>query len=344
MKAVVKYGRGDREVALRDMPEPTPAASEVLLAVRAAGVCGSDIEMWHNWLDVCNIPVIQGHEFCGVVEALGPDVTGFAKGDRVVSETASYVCGKCAYCRAGEYNQCPNRIGYGSGTHGAFARYVRVPVRCLHRIPDNVPDAHAALTEPACVAYNALVVKSEVRAGEPVLVLGPGPIGLMAVQIARIRGAFPIVVVGTEIDAGRLEVARKVGAHHTAIVPQDDPLELLRKLTDGQGVPLVVDAAGGAKAIESAIAAVARNGTITKIAWDHKTPEVNLNALVQKGARLQGSFSHTWRTWEAVLQLMSGGRLDIAPLVSHEMTIDRFEQAFELVDRREAIKVVLRPV
>jgi alcohol dehydrogenase/L-iditol 2-dehydrogenase len=344
MKAVVKYGRGDREVALREMAEPSPGEGEVLLAVRAAGVCGSDIEMWHNWIDVCNVPVIQGHEFCGVVEELGPGVAGFRPGDRVVSETAAYVCGQCVYCRAGEYNQCPKRIGYGSGTHGAFARYVRVPVRCLHRIPGNVPDAHAALTEPACVAYNALVVKSDVRAGEPALILGPGPIGLMAVQIARIRGAYPIIVVGTELDAGRLEVATKVGAHRGVVVPNEDPQTVVRDLTDGQGVPLVVDAAGGTKALETAVALVARNGTITKIAWDHKTPEVNLNALVQKGARVQGSFSHTWRTWEAVLRLMSAGLLDVASMISHEMTIERFEEAYELVERRQAVKIVLRPV
>lgn len=343
MKAVVKYGRGDKEVELREVPEPEAGPGEVLLAVKAAGVCGSDIEMWHNWINIPTVPVIQGHEFCGVVEELGPGVTGFRKGDRVVSETASSICGQCEYCRAGEYNQCPGRLGFGAGKDGAFTKFVRVPTRCLHRIPENVPDELAALTEPACVAYNALTVKSEIRPGEPALVLGPGPIGLMAVQIARIRGAFPIIAVGTEVDAGRLELAKKLGAQYTVTVPQEDPCELVSRLTHGKGVPLVVDAAGGEKALATAIAAVARNGAITKIAWDHKPPSVDLNALVQKGARLQGSFSHTWRTWEAVLQLISAGTLDVASMISHRMTIDEFETAFQLVDERKAVKIVLRP-
>lgn len=344
MKAVVKFGRGDRQVELRDVPEPEPGEGEVLLEVRAAGVCGSDIEMWHNWIDVCDVPVIQGHEFCGVVAEVGPKVNGFAKGDRVVSETAAYVCGTCPYCLTGEYNQCPRRKGFGSGINGAFTRWVRVPARCLHHIPANVPDAHAALTEPACVAFNALTVKSEVRPGEPALILGPGPIGLMALQVAKSRGAYPLIVVGTDVDASRLEVARLLGAQHTLIVPREDPLALVSALTRGLGVPLVVDAAGGAKALETAIKAVARNGTITKIAWDHQTPPVDLNALVQKGARLQGSFSHTWRTWEAVLQWMAAGILNIPAMISHQMTIDRFEEAFTLVDERRAIKIVLEPV
>lgn len=339
----MKYGRGDREVELREVPEPVPFAGEVLLKVSAAGVCGSDIEMWHNWIDIPTVPVIQGHEFCGVVDSLGDGVSGISKGDRVVSETAASICGICEYCRAGEYNQCPRRMGFGAGRDGAFTKYVRVPVRCLHRVPDNVPDEYAALTEPACVAYNALTVKSEIRPGEPVLVLGPGPIGMMAVQMARIRGAFPIIAVGTEADMGRLEVIRQLGAHHAVVIPKEDPLPLVDQLTGGRGVPLVVDAAGGTKALATAIAAVSRNGAITKIAWDHHLPEVDLNSLVQKGARLQGSFSHTWRTWEAVLQLISSGQLDVKTMISHQMTIDRFEEAFELVDRREAIKIILRP-
>lgn len=343
MKAVVKYGRGDREVELREVPEPAPAAGEVLLKVKAAGVCGSDIEMWHNWINIPTVPVIQGHEFCGVVEEVGAGVTSFQRGDRVVSETASSICGECEYCRAGEYNQCPGRLGFGAGRDGAFTSYVRVPTRCLHRIPANVSDEHAALTEPGCVAYNALTVKSEIRPGEPVLVLGPGPIGLMAVQIARIRGAYPIIAVGTAVDEGRLELARVLGAQHTVVVPEEDPCELVSRLTGGKGVPLVVDAAGGEKALATAIQAVSRNGAITKIAWDHKMPAVDLNALVQKGARLQGSFSHTWRTWEAVLQLIAAGTLDVGSMISHHMKIDQFEEAFELVDQRKAVKIILRP-
>ncbi|MFO0946946.1 MAG: alcohol dehydrogenase catalytic domain-containing protein [Planctomycetota bacterium] len=335
MKAVVKYGRGDKEVELRDVPDPAPAKGEVLLRVRAAGVCGSDIEMWHNWINIPTVPVIQGHEFCGVVEAVGEGVQGFSKGDRVVSETAASICGQCEYCRAGEYNQCPERMGFGAGRDGAFTTYVRVPTRCLHHVPDNVPDEFAALTEPGCVAYNALTVKSEIRPGEPVLVLGPGPIGMMAVQIARIRGAYPILAVGTEVDVGRLDVIRKLGAHHTVIVPNQDPLVLVNQLTGGRGVPLVVDAAEGRRPW--------RRRSPQWHATRHYenrlgpfTPEVDLNALVQKGLGCREAFPIPKELGKRCCNSSPRANPDVKTMISHQMTIDRFEEAFELVDRRQA--------
>ena len=142
------------------MPRPgDPADDEVLLSTRAVGVCGSEIHQFHNthsW--PVNIPVILGHEFTGVVSAVGKGVRGFREGDRVVSETAAYICGQCAYCRSGEYNLCPQRRGFGYGVNGAMADLVRVPARCLHRVPDAVSFEKAALTEPCCVAFNATCV------------------------------------------------------------------------------------------------------------------------------------------------------------------------------------------
>jgi len=154
------------------------------------------------------VPVVLGHEFGGQVARLGPRVRGFKEGDRVVSETAASICGQCVYCRTGEYNLCPQRAGFGYGTHGAMAEFVRVPARCLHHIPDALPFERAALTEPCCVGYNAVVVKSRVRPGDLVVVLGPGPIGLIAAEMARISGAGALIVAGMSQDAPRLAAAR----------------------------------------------------------------------------------------------------------------------------------------
>lgn len=344
MKAVVKYGQHDGEVELREVPEPEAGPGEVLLQVAAAGVCGSDIEMWrHHITFEVNTPVIQGHEFGGVIAALGEGVDGWSVGDRVVSETAAYICGRCRYCRSGEYNLCPSRLGFGYGTNGAFCRYVRVPERCLHRVPDGVPFEHACLTEPGCVAYNAVAVRSEVLPGEPAVVIGPGPIGLFAVQVARVQGAHPVVLVGTAVDATRLEVGRRIGATHCVTIEETDPAELVADLTGGMGAPLVVDAAGNGPALKLAMDLVARNGQITKVGWGPKPVEFSLDPLLSKSVRLQGVFSHTWRTWEAVLAMMSGGLLDMGSMLTHTHGIGAWETAYRQVESREAVKAVLLP-
>ena len=344
MKAVVKFGCNPGEVELRDAPEPTITEDDVLLEVAAAGVCGSDIEMWHH--DVTfrvNVPVIQGHEFSGTIREVGKRVKGWKVGDRVTSETHAYICGECVFCKSGEVNLCPERLGFGYGTDGAFARYVKVPARILHRLPENVSFEHAALTEPACVSYNAIVVKSELRAGEPLMVIGPGPIGLFAVQVGRISGATPIILVGMQADAKRMEIGKELGATHTFVADREDVAKKVMELTKGLGAPLIVDAAGRSKAVELALATVRRNGQITKVGWGPQPLGLSLDPLLAKAARLQGTFSHTYRTWEAVLALTSAGAIRMGPMISHKFIISEWRKAYELMDRREAVKVVLVP-
>ena len=344
MKAVVKYGTSRGEVELRDVPEPQIGPGQVLLEVAAVGVCGSDIEMWHH--DVTfhvNVPVIQGHEFSGTIVDVADDVVGWKPGDRITSETHAYVCDRCVFCRSGEVNLCPERLGFGYGTDGAFAKYVKVPARILHRLPDSVPFDHAALTEPACVAYNAIVIKSRLLPGEPVMVIGPGPIGLFAVQVARICGGAPIVLVGTPADAARLAVGKDLGATHTFVAGDEDVAAAVNDLTAGLGVPLIIDAAGRSKAVELALATVRRNGQITKIGWGPQPLALSLDPLLSKAASIQGTFSHTYRTWEAVISLMSTGAIDMSRMISHRFPIDDWKRAYELVDARKAVKVVLTP-
>src|SRR5579871_6443536 len=190
MAAVVHHTLTPGGVELREHPVPEIGPDDVLLAVRGVSVCGSDVHQYHNshsWR--VNVPVVLGHEFGGEIARAGREVSAFREGDRVVSETAARICGECAYCRSGEYNLCPRRLGFGHGVDGAMANFVRVPARCLHHLPESVPFSSAALTEPCCVAYNAVAVKTQIAAGASVLVLGPGPIGLLSMMMARICGA-----------------------------------------------------------------------------------------------------------------------------------------------------------
>jgi L-iditol 2-dehydrogenase len=187
MKAVVHYALEPCSVELREIAEPTPRAGEVLVRVRAVGVCGSDLHQYHNtqsWQ--VNVPVVLGHEFAGVIEAVGEGVQGWQVGDRVACETAAVICEQCAYCRTGRYNLCPKRLGFGYGVNGAMTRYVRVPARILHRLPDMLCFEDAAMTEPCCVAAHAVIECSQPKPGDLVVVFGSGPIGLLCLQMAKL--------------------------------------------------------------------------------------------------------------------------------------------------------------
>lgn len=343
MQALVKYGNRDREVELRDVPEPTIGPDDVLLAPRAVGVCGWDIEMWrHKMANPVTVPVVMGHEFCGEIVATGANVTEFEAGARVVSETAAVICGTCPLCRTGNYHLCPDRKGFGYGVDGAFAPRVRVPQRCLHRIADGVAFEHAALTEPACVAYQALVVQSRVTPGRPLLIIGPGPVGLFCLQIAKASGAGPILLAGTDKDAVRFACAEELGADRIIDVTNEDAAAVVLAATAGAGVPLVVDAAGNSPALRLALQTVARLGQITKIGWGPKPVDFSLDPLLSKAARLQGTFSHTWSTWEAVLAMIAQGSLRMTPMVSHTVALDAWRETFEAVEACRAVKAVVR--
>src|ERR687896_1484513 len=210
--AVVQYALAPLAVELRDVAVPEIGDGDVLLRVGAVSVCGSDVHQaynTHSW--PVNIPVVLGHEFSGTVAKAGRAVKGFREGDRVVSETAAVVCGECTLCRTGRYNLCPQRKGFGYGVNGAMAAYVKVPARCLHHIPASLPFDIACLSEPHAVAYNAMCINSTIRPGDLVVVLGPGPIGLLCGRMAALAGADPLVVAGRSADATRLGTARTLG-------------------------------------------------------------------------------------------------------------------------------------
>jgi L-iditol 2-dehydrogenase len=344
MAAVVHYALREGAVELREVPRPAgPADDEVLLETRAVGVCGSELHQYHNtqsW--PVRVPVILGHEFCGVVAQVGRFVQGFREGDRVTSETAARICGRCIYCQTGEYNLCPQRLGFGYGLDGAMADFVQVPARCLHHLPDSVGFQEAALTEPCAVAYNATCVKTHLRAGDAVLVFGPGTIGLLCLALARLSGAGWLGVVGLERDAQRLAIAKTLGAD-AVMVGGEEPLEVVRSLGDGLGVDVVIDAAGASATLQAALAAVRPEGQITKVGWGPQPLNFSLDPLVQKAVRLQGSFSHNYPIWEKVIALLAAGKLNPTPLVGRVAPLSGWRTCFEEMAEGKIVKAVLRP-
>src|SRR5918994_456651 len=277
--AVVHYALEPHAVELREIPVPEAGEGEVLLEVGAVSVCGSDVHQAHNTHSrAVNVPVVLGHEFGGTIARVGPGVRGFREGDRVVSETAAQICGNCLLCRSGRYNLCPSRKGFGYGLDGAMARWVRVPARCLHHIPDSLPFDIACLTEPHAVAYQAMCVNSTIRPGDLVVVLGPGPIGLLCARMAALSGADPLIVAGVTADAPRLETARRLGATRTVDLQQEDLDEVVRGYS-AIGADLVCDATGASRPIDLALAITRPDGQVTKVGWSPDSHAADLNPL-----------------------------------------------------------------
>ena len=333
---VVNFGPGS--VELRELPEPNVGPGEVLLEVQAVGVCGSDLHMWQgtqSW--PMRYPVVLGHEFAGIVRAVGTDVHDWQPGDRAVSETAAVVDADSPLTRRGLYNLDPGRRGYGAAVDGAMRRLVPVPRRILHHLPDSVAFEQAALTEPCCVAYNAVVHNSPLKLGDRVLVLGPGPIGLLCAAIARAHGAR-VAVVGLEKDRRRLGVAEACGCE--VIVGDPQPWALA---VDGLGADGVIDAAGVSATLAVALACVRPAGWITKVGWGPEPVGISLDPLVQKNVRLQGSFSHHWSIWERVIGLLASGQLDVRPIIGGVWPLAQWRAAFEKMHRSEIVKAVLKP-
>ena len=344
MAGLVQYALLPQAVELREMPVPEIDEDEVLLQVGGASVCGSDIHQYHNkqsW--PVRVPVVLGHEFCGTAARVGRGVREFKEGDRVVSETAASICGKCIYCRTGEYNLCPERKGFGYGIDGAMAEFVRVAARCLHHIPDELPFERAALTEPCCVGYNAVAVKSHIRPGDTVVVLGPGPIGLLCAEMARLAGAGNLIVSGMTRDASRLESARALGVTHTIDGEETDLVDFIRGLGDGLGAELVVDATGTSGALEQALKIVRPGGQITKVGWGPQPLNFSLDPLVQKAVTLQGSFSHTFRNWEKVVGMLASNQINLDPIISRVAELGDWRECFDGMNSGEYVKAVLQP-
>jgi alcohol dehydrogenase/L-iditol 2-dehydrogenase len=345
MKAIVYYERGEKAVGVRDVPVPTIGPDDCLVRVKYCGVCGTELHMYHGEFELlARPPVILGHEWSGEVVEVGENVQDISVGDRVVSETAAEICGTCAYCRSGEYRMCPERRGYGYGVDGALTSYVRARRDILHHIPDGVSYEAATLTEPLCVAYSAVAERSRIQPGDIVVIIGPGPVGLFSLQVARLEGAGTVVVTGTGQDQKRLELAARLGADITVDISKQDPADIVRTLGDGHGAHLVVDAAGVPSAIRQSLDTVRRNGQITKLGWALEPVNMSMDEIVAKAVTYQGAFSHTWSTWETCLELLRLGRIETAPMISETWPITRWQEAFDRLEALDAHKILLYPI
>jgi L-iditol 2-dehydrogenase len=341
MKGVAKLARGEGHVGLLDVPEPEVIPGHVLIEVQAAGVCGTDLHIYHDEYP-SSPPVIMGHELAGIVAQVGEGVTSCRPGDRVTSETYFYTCGRCAFCRDGSPNLCPSRKSIGSGVHGAFARYVLVPERNVHQLPPQIDELAGALSEPLACCVHALEM-TRVDPGDIVVVSGPGTVGLLMAQVVKAAGAR-VVVLGTTADEARLEMARKLGADLALNVQAQDVKRAMDDLTGDAGVDVAFECAGAGPSAQSCLALVRRRGRYAQVGLFGKPVQWDMDQLCFKEIRVSASFAHVPSAWRKAMRLLAAGQVQTRPLVSQVLPITEWQKAFDAFERREGVKTVLIPV
>jgi len=336
--AVVNYANEPGAVSLQEIPRPDIGEDDVLLEVAAVGVCGSDLHQWtaqHSW--PVRYPVVLGHEFGGVIAEVGSRVIGFTPGERAVRKPRRSSIRPTRFRGKANTTSTRRERASATGSTGAMTKYVRVPARCLHRIPEGLSFEKACLTEPCSVAYNAVVNHGSIKPGDRILVLGPGPIGLLCAAMARLQGGI-VAVCGIERDAQRLEIARQYGCEVIVGDARD-----WAYAADGLGADGIIDAAGVSATLELALQVVRPGGWISKVGWGREPLGFSLDPLVQKNIRLQGSFSHNWPIWERVLRLLATGLLDVQPIMGGVWPLTQWQTAFEKMHSGEIAKAVLNP-
>lgn len=343
MKAVMKVARGVGHVELRDIPEPEPQPGQVKIAVRAAGICGTDLHIYKDEFRSFP-PVVLGHEVAGEVVAVGDGVASVAPGQRVTTETYFSTCGVCAYCRTGHNNLCLNRRSIGSAVNGGFTNYVIVPAKNVHSLPESVDFRAGALTDPlACVVHGVLTTPT-VSPGDVAVIAGPGAIGLLTLQVVKAAGARA-VVLGTRVDAHRLELARSLGADYVLDVEAADAEALIRDITpEGLGADVVYECSGAGPAAAQLLTLARRRGRYVQIGLFGKPVAWDLDQVCFRELTVTGSNASVPSAWDRALALLASGQVDTRPLISNVYPVTEWESAFAAFEARQGVKMVLEPV
>lgn len=343
MKAVLKKNL-DRGVAIEEIPIPQINDDEVLLKVRAAGICGSDVHMFEGAASYKIFerffPLVMGHEFCGDIVEIGKDVTTVKPGDRVISRVA-HSCGDCHYCRSDRMHFCADAFTriIGLQKNGGFAEYIAINQQSCILMPDSISYELGALVEPLGVTGNA-VADSGLTLGETVVIQGPGPIGLLTLLHAKARGAGKTIVIGTSKDKIRLEQAKAFDADHIIIADQEDPVEAVKSLTGGYGADIVFEASGVPQLIQTALNMVDKTGRVVLEGIYGSEGTVDFTPMVRSAKKLIGTYGGPI-SWERIIAWL-GANSQYAKLpqqvITHRTTLDDAENAFERSVNKENIK------
>jgi L-iditol 2-dehydrogenase len=346
MKAVVLHGADEMRVDARAVPEP--GAGEVLLKVNCASICGTDVKVLHRTLQ--GQPAgefVMGHEYAGTVAALGPDVDEFRVGDRVAVEVHKG-CERCENCIKGWYTSCLNYGDLSKGHRakgltcdGGFAEYAVNHINTLYKLPENLTFEQACMVTTAASPLWAIDLMGGYLAGETVLVQGPGPIGLIAVQLCKALGAERVILTGTRDE--RLAVGTRLGADHVINVKTENLAARMRELTAGKGADSVLECAGGPTSMQEALENVKRGGRIGVVAWYTGPVTMDMNLAVRSNVRIYAARGEGGMNSGRSLALMSQGKIVADPIITHHFKLDEVHDAFRTYMERlgNALKVVM---
>jgi len=338
MRALVK-AKAERGIWLQDIDKPAIGHNDVLIKVRRTAICGTDIHIyqWDDWASkTIPVPLAVGHEFCGEVVECGIEVRGFDIGDRVSAE-GHITCGVCRNCRAGRRHLCMNTLGIGVNRAGAFADYISVPAFNVFKLPDVISDEMASILDPLGNATHTALSFDLV--GEDVLITGAGPIGVMAVAIARYAGARHVVI--TDVNDYRLELARKMGATVTLNVGESTLEQTMQDLGMEEGFDVGMEMSGNPSAFRDMLRTMHHGGKIALLGIPPGEMAIDWNQVIFKGLEIRGIYGREmFETWYKMSSMLQSG-LDISSIITHRFTLADYEQAFQLMESGQSGKIIL---
>ncbi len=338
MRALVK-AKAERGIWLEDIPTPQIGHNDVLIKVNKTAICGTDIHIfqWDDWASkTIPVPMAVGHEFSGEIVECGIEVKGFEPGDRVSAE-GHVTCGVCRNCRAGRRHLCRSAIGVGVNRPGAFAEYISVPAFNVFKLPDAITDDMAAILDPLGNATHTALSFDLV--GEDVLITGAGPIGVMAVAIARYAGARHVVI--TDVNDYRLGLAVKMGASRALNVTRDSIDDTMKELGMTEGFDVGMEMSGNPLAFRDLLRTMHHGGRVAILGIPPDETAIDWNEIIFKGLILKGIYGREmFETWYKMSSMIQSG-LNIEPVITHQFDVDDFQPAFELMESGQTGKVIL---
>lgn len=339
MKALVKYGKGENDIELREIPEPVPQVNEVKVEVKATGICGTDLYGY----SAVKPPVVLGHETAGVVAEIGKEVQRIKVGDRVTTETTAYICGKCKYCQNKEYNLCTHRKGLGSAVNGAFAQYFIIRKESIRHIPSHSDFISASLFEPLSCATHAVMEQANLLKGETALILGPGPFGLLTSQVAQALGAR-VIIVGIKGDEKRLSLAKNLGIDLIFNIEKKDLENYLSNIITENGIDVIFECSGSIAAVKYGLKIIRKGGRFIQAGIVRQPIELNFNELLfNKELTLIGSRTQKPSSWDKAIQLVDERKVNLGKLVSDVLPLSNWKEGFKKARAKSSVKVVLQP-
>ena len=343
---------------MENYPEPECGPEDIIVQIRAAAICGADMKHWgvDTGYDDTNCPPdqqqsVRGHEFAGDIVKVGELVKDWHVGQRVVSDNSAYVCGKCPACERGDFLCCENKINLGLDWNtwgGGFSKYCKIPGEILRihkhaiwEIPENVKYEEAAVLDPICNAYKAVAQQSSLLPGQDVVVFGTGPLGLFSLQIAKLMGAVNIVMVGLQDDTKvRFDIAKKLGATHCVNGSVEDVVKRCTEICGRDNLGLVVECSGANIALKQAIEMLRPNGEVVRVGMGFRPLEFSINDITSWNKSIIGHMAYDSTSWRNCIRLLASGQIQVQPMITHRLGLSEWEKGFDLMAKKEAIKVI----